>query len=48
MKRAAKYMVIYPVVYVVCTLPLAGGRMAGMTGIVVPYCSSNLPSPVRD
>ena len=38
MKRAAKYMIIYPVVYVVCTLPLAGGRMAAMTGkIVVPY-----------
>ncbi|KIW31510.1 uncharacterized protein PV07_03155 [Cladophialophora immunda] len=36
-KRAAKYMIIYPVVYVVCTLPLAGGRMAAMTGISVPY-----------
>lgn len=36
-KRAAKYMIIYPVIYVVCTLPLAGGRMAAMTGKVVPY-----------
>lgn len=36
-KRAAKYMVIYPAVYVVCTLPLAGGRMAAMSGIKVPY-----------
>lgn len=36
-KRAAKYMIIYPVVYVVCTLPLAGGRMAAMTGVAVPY-----------
>ena len=38
--RAAKYMVIYPLVYVICTLPLAGGRMAAMTGMVVPYCMS--------
>ncbi|KIW13223.1 hypothetical protein PV08_08410 [Exophiala spinifera] len=37
MKRAAKYMIIYPVVYVICTLPLAGARMASMRGIVVPY-----------
>ncbi|OAP54410.1 hypothetical protein AYL99_11511 [Fonsecaea erecta] len=36
-KRAAKYMIIYPVVYVFCTLPLAGGRMAAMTGVSVPY-----------
>ena len=42
MKRAAKYMIIYPVVYVVCTLPLAGARMASMTGtVVVPYCQFN-------
>lgn len=40
LKRAAKYMIIYPVVYVLCTLPLAGGRMASMTGMVVPYCKS--------
>ena len=45
MKRAAKYMIIYPVVYVVCTLPLAGARMASMTGsVVVPYCTSSLQS----
>ncbi|KAK6367831.1 hypothetical protein LTR64_007808 [Lithohypha guttulata] len=41
-RRAAKYMIIYPVVYVVCTLPLAGGRMAAMSGVLVPpywwYC----------
>jgi len=36
-KRAAKWMIIYPIVYIVCTLPLAGGRMAAMTGIQVPY-----------
>ncbi|EHY56000.1 hypothetical protein HRR83_006620 [Exophiala dermatitidis] len=35
--RAARYMIIYPVVYVICTLPLAGGRMASMTGSSVPY-----------
>ena len=37
LKRAAKYMIIYPIVYVVCTLPLAGGRMAAMTGMSIPY-----------
>lgn len=37
MKRAAKYMIIYPGIYVVCTLPLAGGRMAAMTGVHIPY-----------
>ncbi|EXJ77619.1 hypothetical protein A1O3_09847 [Capronia epimyces CBS 606.96] len=37
LRRAARYMVIYPVVYVICTLPLAGGRMASMTGSPVPY-----------
>lgn len=36
-KRTAKYMIIYPVVYAVCTLPLAGGRMAAMTGLSIPY-----------
>ena len=45
MKRAAKYMIIYPVVYVVCTLPLAGGRMASMTGMKIPYCPSKSQSP---
>lgn len=30
--RALKYMILYPVAYVVLTLPLAGGRMAAMTG----------------
>jgi hypothetical protein len=32
LNRALKYMILYPVVYVVLTLPLAGGRMAAMTG----------------
>ncbi|KAK5937343.1 hypothetical protein PMZ80_010350 [Knufia obscura] len=36
-KCAAKWMIIYPIVYIVCTLPLAGGRMAAMTGVQVPY-----------
>lgn len=36
-KRAARYMIIYPAVYVACTLPLAGGRMAAMTGIQIPF-----------
>lgn len=35
-KRATKYMIIYPTTYVICTLPLAGGRMAAMTGSQVP------------
>ncbi|KAK5414624.1 hypothetical protein LTR06_004438 [Exophiala xenobiotica] len=37
LKRAAKYMIIYPAVYVICTLPLAGARMASMRGMAVPY-----------
>lgn len=36
-RRAETYMIIYPTVYVVCTLPLAAGRMAVMTGIKFPY-----------
>ena len=36
-KRAAKYMIIYPTIYVFCTLPLAGGRLAAMTGVQVLY-----------
>ena len=35
--RASRYMVIYPIIYVVCTLPLAAGRMAAMTGRATPY-----------
>jgi hypothetical protein len=35
--RAARYMIIYPFVYVICTLPLAAGRMAAMTGRSIPY-----------
>jgi hypothetical protein len=35
--RAARYMIIYPTIYVLCTLPLAAGRMVAMTGHVIPY-----------
>lgn len=35
--RAARYMIIYPTIYVLCTLPLAAGRMASMTGRDIPY-----------
>jgi hypothetical protein len=35
--RAARYMIIYPTVYMSCTLPLAAGRMVAMTGQAVPY-----------
>ena len=41
--RATKYMVIFPVAYVLLTLPLAGGRMAAMTGVKIPfayYCAA--------
>ena len=30
-------MVLYPTIYVICTLPLAAGRMASMTGVTVTY-----------
>lgn len=39
--QATRYMILYPAVYVVLTLPLAAGRMAAMTGTVLPdvyYC----------
>jgi hypothetical protein len=35
--RVAKYMVIYPFAYVICTLPIAAGRMASMTGLNISY-----------
>jgi hypothetical protein len=35
--RAARYMILYPTIYVLCTLPLAAGRMAAMNGRVIPY-----------
>jgi hypothetical protein len=35
--RAARYMIIYPTIYVLCTLPLAAGRMAAMNGRTIPY-----------
>ncbi|KAK8204778.1 G protein-coupled glucose receptor regulating Gpa2-domain-containing protein [Phyllosticta capitalensis] len=34
--RAARYMLIYPITYVLLTLPLAAGRMAAMTGHDLP------------
>ena len=39
--KAARYMILYPAIYVILTLPLAAGRMAAMTGITLPdtyYC----------
>ena len=36
-RRAARYMVIYPIVYVFCTLPLASMRMASMRHDYVPF-----------
>lgn len=41
--QAARYMVVYPLAYVLLTLPLAAGRMATMTGNVLPlpyYCAA--------
>ncbi|KAI9741991.1 MAG: hypothetical protein M1834_000380 [Cirrosporium novae-zelandiae] len=35
--RAMRYMVIYPLIYTICTLPLAASRMAGMTGKHINY-----------
>jgi hypothetical protein len=37
LRRAGRYMIIYPVIYTICTLPLAAGRMAAMTGVEVSY-----------
>ena len=39
--RIARYMVFYPITYVILSLPLAAGRMATMTGKNLPiayYC----------
>jgi hypothetical protein len=39
--RAARYMVVYPVIYVVLTMPLAAGRVSAMVGrnpSLVYYC----------
>jgi len=41
LSQAARYMILYPVIYVVLTLPLAAGRMAAMAGKTLPiqyYC----------
>lgn len=43
LSRATRYMIIYPVAYVLLTLPRAGGRMAAMTGVKIPfayYCAA--------
>ena len=39
--KATRYMILYPAIYVILTLPLAAGRMAAMAGITLPdtyYC----------
>ena len=36
-RRAARYMIVYPIIYVLCTLPLASARMAAMSGHYVSY-----------
>lgn len=39
--KVARYMILYPAIYVILTLPLAAGRMAAMTGVTLPdtyYC----------
>jgi G protein-coupled glucose receptor regulating Gpa2/G protein-coupled glucose receptor regulating Gpa2 C-term len=41
LSQAARYMILYPIIYVVLTLPLAAGRMAAMAGRTPPltyYC----------
>jgi hypothetical protein len=41
LSQAARYMVLYPIIYIVLTLPLAAGRMASMAGADLPevyYC----------
>jgi hypothetical protein len=41
--RIARYMVLYPITYVILSLPLAAGRMASMTGKTLPisyYCTA--------
>ncbi|KAF2675178.1 hypothetical protein BT63DRAFT_450161 [Microthyrium microscopicum] len=41
LSQAARYMVLYPIIYVILTLPLAAGRMAAMSGKTLPlpfYC----------
>jgi G protein-coupled glucose receptor regulating Gpa2 C-term len=37
LRRAMKYMVIFPLAYVVLTLPLAAGRMAAMRGVRISF-----------
>ncbi|OCL10910.1 hypothetical protein AOQ84DRAFT_288325 [Glonium stellatum] len=39
--KATRYMIMYPMIYAILTLPIAAGRMAAMTGRVLPdmyYC----------
>jgi hypothetical protein len=43
LSRATKFMLLYPLVYVILTLPLAVGRMVAMSGIVLPdayFCAA--------
>jgi hypothetical protein len=43
LRRVVGYMTIYPIVYVVLSLPLAAGRMANMSGKSLPvafFCSA--------
>lgn len=35
-RRVAKYMIVYPVIYVVCTMPLAAGRVSSLAGRELP------------
>jgi hypothetical protein len=37
--QASCYMIIYPTIYVLCTIPLAVGRVVALTGQVIPYWS---------
>ena len=36
LSQAARYMILYPIIYIVLTLPIASGRMAAMAGNKLP------------
>jgi hypothetical protein len=41
LSQAARYMILYPIIYIILTLPIASGRMAAMSGKTLPmtfYC----------
>ena len=47
LRRGARYMILYPAIYVVCTLPLAAARMAAMSNITISlgyYCFAGAAS----